>query len=136
MHSSPTAMLDPTRVDITTYRLDFSFAAHAFLKKMGVAEQIDTLVAKHREPEGVEPQAKATGQFLRTGPSEGQCVEAMVLNVLEGRVALYNMASWLQTYPVEEMWGPSVTSTKFEDMRLARALDSLWEVGWTKCSRP
>ena len=119
MRSSPATMLDPSLLQVSTHRLDVSFAAHAFLKQMGVAEHIDTLVAARREEEGTLAPKRATGQFVPTGPTAGQCVEAMVLNVLEGRVALYNMETWLHGLPVEAMWGSSVTSEQLEDMRLA-----------------
>ena len=62
-------------------------------------------------------------------PSVGTCAEAMILNILEGRVALCQMEQWLRGLAVDALWGPEVLPSQFTDDRLALALDDLFEAG-------
>jgi len=60
----------------------------------------------------------------------------MVVNVLEGRVALYQMERWVSGLPTEQMWGPCIRAESFSDDRFARTLDALWNVGLDRIIAP
>jgi transposase len=114
---------------LTVQRLDFLPVALALLCQMGVAEGIDAAVGPPK-PGPQMAAARAQGQPPpRSGPSVGTWVEAMVLNILEGRVALMNMEQWLRGIEVGALWGPQVDPASFTDDRLARSLDALFAVG-------
>ena len=53
----------------------------------------------------------------------------MILNILEGRVALSAMETWLTGLDVGTLWGPEVQPAQFTDDRLARGLDALFAAG-------
>ncbi len=55
--------------------------------------------------------------------SDAECVGAMILNILSGRVALYRMEEWLALTDVELLLGEGVPREALNDTRLARALD-------------
>jgi transposase len=60
----------------------------------------------------------------------------MVVNILEGRVALYQMERWVSALPVEQMWGEGIRAESFTDDRFARTLDALWNVGLDRLTAP
>ena len=125
-----------TELRFECHKVGFTLAAHAFLKKMGVAEHIDRQVAKAREEAASDSPTGGQGWFEPTGPSVGSCVEAMVLNVLDGRRPLDRIGAWLNELPVALMWGSERTADEFEDMRLARSLDALWGLGLDEVFAP
>jgi transposase len=109
--------------------LKFHVVNAAMVRRMKVAKTIDDALPA-RTPTPAQVQALRRGEALPAdGPSVGTCVEAMVVNILEGRVALYGMEVWLKALPVGMFWGPDVQPSQFTDDRLARALDSLWDQG-------
>ena len=115
--------------DMTVCRLSFLPVALAFLRKMGVAEIIDAAIP----PPAPGPQSALS---LSLGlpppvppPSVGVCAEAMILNILEGRVALSQMETWLRGLDVGTLWVPDVQPAQFTDDRLARGLDALFHAG-------
>ena len=115
---------------VTVQRLDFLPVAMAVLRKIGVAQRIDEMGG----PPVLGPsmrQGQRQDQPLPqpSGPSVGQCVEAMVLNVLEGRVALMNMEQWLRGIEIGTLFDSSIKPDQFTDDRLARALDNIYKVG-------
>jgi len=114
---------------ITVRRLDFLPIALAFLRKLEVAALIDAAVP----PPAPGPQstlARALGlPPPRPPPSVGVCAEAMILNILEGRVALVQMEDWLRGLDVGTLWGPEIDPAQFTDDRLARALDAIFHAG-------
>jgi transposase len=118
---------DPIR-GVEVQRLDFDPVALEVMRQVGLAQLIDQ---RAQAPKQAGPQhtlAASRGEPPPLdGPSVGQVVEAMVLNVLGGRVALYSMSQWLQSRPVSLYWGDQVQPEMFSDDRLARALDALWE---------
>lgn len=61
--------------------------------------------------------------------SDGECVTVMLLNLLEGRVALYEMERWLARTDVELLLGEGVAADAFNDARLASCLDHIAEHG-------
>lgn len=61
--------------------------------------------------------------------SDGDCVAVMILNVLCGRVALYDMGAWLADTDVDLLLGEDVDPSAFNDDRLASALDRLFDAG-------
>ncbi len=105
MSETPTVSAETTP---TVLRLDFLPIGLAFLRKLRVAELIDAAIPP---------------------PSVGTCVEAMILNILEGRVALCQMEQWLRALAVGALWGPDVQPAQFTDDRLALALDALFLAG-------
>ena len=131
-----TLLSGSTELRFECHKVGFTLAAHAFLKKMGVAEHIDRQVAKAREEAASDSPTGGQGWFEPTGPSVGSCVEAMVLNVLDGRRPLDRIGAWLNELPVALMWGSERTADEFEDMRLARSLDALWGLGLDEVFAP
>src|SRR5690606_12909200 len=65
----------------------------------------------------------------RSRVSEGECVALMLLNILEGRVALYNMESWLARTDWEVLLGADCPPDAFNDARLAACLDRIAHAG-------
>lgn len=61
--------------------------------------------------------------------SDADCVVAMMLNVLCGRVALFRMDEWIGRTDVELLLGPGREADAFDDNRLAAALDHIDAVG-------
>jgi transposase len=101
----------------------------AMLRKIGAAQVIDEALGPPMPGPQVR-QAQRQGQPPpEAGPSVGQCVEAMVLNILEGRVALMNMEQWLRGIEVGTLFDISTKPDQFTDDRLARALDDIYEIG-------
>jgi transposase len=121
---------------IESHTVGFTLAAQAFLRKMKVAAHVDHLVEDARATTAAEHATGGRGWFKPTGPSVGTCVEAMVLNVLDGRMPLYRIGDWLSHLPVTSMWGAEASAESFDDSRLARALDSLWELGLDEVFAP
>jgi transposase len=100
------------------------------LRQMNVAELIDKqLEPKHKGPQHAKARADGEPAPL-AGPTPGQCVEAMVVSILDaGRVTLYAMEDWIRQLPVQQYWGPQVAAEHFSDDRLASTLDTLWDMG-------
>lgn len=116
-------------LDVGIEPLDFHLAALASLRQLGVAKQIDARIPPPK-PGPQSAMAAALGlPEPKPGPSAGQCAEAILLNLLSGRVALYQMASWLQRLPCALFWGEDVSAEHFTDDRLARTLDALHGAG-------
>ncbi|MBW1879229.1 MAG: IS1634 family transposase [Deltaproteobacteria bacterium] len=65
----------------------------------------------------------------RSQVGDADCVAAMVMNILGGRIALYRMESWTRKLPVWTLFGPGIEPEHFSDARLARCLDHLFEAG-------
>src|SRR5438105_3444773 len=104
-------------------RLDFLPIALAFLRKLRVAEIIDAaLPTPAPGPQSAIAAALGVPPPLPP-PSVGTCAEAMILNILEGRVALCQMEEWLRGLAMETLWGPHVQPAQFTDDRLAQTLD-------------
>jgi hypothetical protein len=61
--------------------------------------------------------------------SDADCVVAMMLNVLCGRVALFRMDEWMARTDVELLLGPGREAEAFNDSRLATSLDHLDDYG-------
>lgn len=61
--------------------------------------------------------------------SDAECVVAMILNILSGRVALWRMDKWLELLDAELVLGKGIEPAQFNDTRLGQALDRLDEVG-------
>lgn len=65
----------------------------------------------------------------RARVSDAACVKLMILNILQGRVALYLMDRWLERTDPEILLGPGCAADAFSDARLAAALDHLHAAG-------
>lgn len=61
--------------------------------------------------------------------SDGDCVAVMIMNILHGRVALYEMGTWLADTDVDLLLGEGTPAECFHDDRLGHALDRLFNVG-------
>ena len=59
--------------------------------------------------------------------SDGDCVAVMILNILHGRTALYEMGTWLAETDCELLLGAGVDPQGFNDDRLGHCLDRLYE---------
>jgi len=87
--------------------------AVAIIHELGIARVLDELLP--RDP--------------RSNISDSDCVIAMILNILGGRIALYRMEGWTRKLPVKRLFGEHCEPEDFSDARLARALDHLFKVG-------
>lgn len=65
----------------------------------------------------------------RSRVSDAECVTVMLLNLLEGRVALYNMEQWLARTDIELILGEGCPGDAFNDARLAACLDHIADAG-------
>ena len=130
LDDAPAPVLPLAATDgLTVHRLDFLPIALAFLRKLNVAATIDAAIPA--PPPGPR---SALAQALglpppKPPPSVGVCAEAMILNILEGRVALSSMEMWLRGLDLGSLWGPDVQPAQFTDDRLARSLDGIFEAG-------
>lgn len=61
--------------------------------------------------------------------SDADCVVAMILNILSGRVALYNMPQFFANTDAAVVLGEKVPLDALNDARLAACLDHLFEAG-------
>lgn len=61
--------------------------------------------------------------------SDAECVVALILNILSGRLALWRMQSWLEEIDLELVLGEGADASAFNDTRLGSALDHIDEVG-------
>jgi len=85
----------------------------ALVDQLGIHEILDAALPKH-------PLSRV---------SDADCVVAMMLNVLCGRVALFRMDQWMGRTDTELLLGPGREADAFDDNRLAAALDHIDVVG-------
>ncbi len=85
----------------------------AIMDRIGILDTLDELL-------GSDP---------RNRVSDAEAVLVMVLNILQGRVALYDMDEWLSGTDVELLLGAGVQASYFNDARLAACLDHIYEAG-------
>lgn len=85
----------------------------ALIDQLGIHEILDAALPKH-------PLSRV---------SDADCVVAMMLNVLSGRVALFRMDQWMGRTDTELLLGPGRDADAFDDNRLAAALDHIDKVG-------
>lgn len=83
----------------------------AFVKKIGVAEEVDRLCAMESD---VRP---------------GIVVSAMILDTLSGRSPLYRFERFFAQLDTELLLGEQVEAAKFNDDALGRVLQRIYEVG-------
>ena len=65
----------------------------------------------------------------RSRVTDGECVVAMLLNMLQGRIALYQIDAWMRQFDAELLFGRDIETDGFNDTRLALCLDRLADVG-------
>ena len=65
----------------------------------------------------------------RSRVSDAECVTVMIANILQGRVALYDMGEWLSGVDSEALLGRPCPSDAFTDDRLGDALDHIFRGG-------
>lgn len=58
--------------------------------------------------------------------SNGDCVAVMIMNILHGRIALYDMGAWLADTDVDLLLGEGTPAEAFHDDRLGHTLDQLF----------
>jgi transposase len=85
----------------------------AVVDQLHITEVVDHLCPK-------DPRARV---------SDAACVKLMILNILQGRVALYLMDHWLDRTDSELLLGAGCAADAFSDARLAAALDHLYAAG-------
>lgn len=103
------ATLELPSSPLGAFRLGVLPIVLATLRKLKLAHSIDQLVPS------------------TSLPSPGTCVEAMLLNLFEERVALYQMETYLHSLDTVSLFGPDILPDSFTDDRLARTLDKLFE---------
>ncbi len=87
--------------------------AIAIIHELGIVEVLDELLPKDS----------------RSEISDSDCVVAMLVNILGGRIALYRMEGWTRNLPVKRLFGEHCEPKHFSDARLAAALDHIFEAG-------
>jgi len=85
----------------------------ALIDRLGIHDILDRSLPKH-------PLSRV---------SDADCVVAMMLNILCGRVALFRMDGWLARTDVELLLGAGRAADAFDDNRLSAALDHLDDLG-------
>jgi transposase len=65
----------------------------------------------------------------RNEVADGDCVAVMILNILHGRVSLYEMGEWLSLTDVDLLLGEGTPPDAFNDDRLGHCLDRLFHAG-------
>ena len=83
------------------------------IDQLGIHAVVDAALPKHR----------------LSRVSDADCVVAMMLNVLCGRVALFRMDQWIGRTDCELLLGEGREADAFDDNRLSAALDSIDEFG-------
>lgn len=113
-----TAACDHGRMDFTGHRFHTAAATHlpvlrALIDDLHITDILDRHLPKH-------PLARV---------SDAQCVVALILNILSGRLALWRMAAWLEEIDLELVLGEGVQVNAFHDTRLGEALDHIDALG-------
>src|SRR5271169_376970 len=103
--------IDPN--EVTSRRVDHLPVVVQALERLGVRKTIDELCPP-------DPRNRVT---------TGQCVEALIARLLDGSHTLYRVDERLGEYDLALTFGWHVESDAFNDERLAKALDELYEVG-------
>jgi hypothetical protein len=85
----------------------------AFMPQLGIFDVLDEYLLRHT--------------LAKT--SHAECVAAMVLNTLTGRVALWRMDGCFESIDVDLITGDRVQAERFHDNRLECALDQNHQVG-------
>ena len=85
----------------------------ALIDRLGIHDILDRSLPKH----------------ALSRVSDADCVVAMMLNILCGRVALFRMDGWLARTDVELLLGEGRSADAFDDNRLSAALDHLDDLG-------
>ena len=105
--------MDPLNLKLDLLPVDHLPVMSAVIDRLGIREVLDELLPKH-------PLSRV---------SDADCVSAMMLNVLSGRMALFRMENWLLRTDVELLLGQGRQADAFNDTRLAEALDHVDRVG-------
>ena len=100
-------------VDANCKRLDHLPLVAACMRHLEIAKTIDEIVPPH-------PLNHVT---------TGECVEAMVLSILTGEHALYNVSDVLSKYDTSIIFQKEVNPNWFHDNRLGNSLDDLKKAG-------
>lgn len=100
-------------VDVNCKRLDHLPLVAACMRHLEIAKTIDEIVPPH-------PLNHVT---------TGECVEAMVLSILTGEHALYNVSDVLSKYDTSIIFQKEVNPNWFHDNRLGNSLDDLKKAG-------
>lgn len=103
----------PTDPDFHAISVAHLPVIRALIDQLGIHEIIDAALPRH-------PLSRV---------SDADCVVAMMLNVLCGRVALFRMDEWLDLTDVELLLGAGRDAEAFDDNRLSAALDHIDEFG-------
>jgi hypothetical protein len=106
-------MLDPDALELEARPVAHLPVLRALIDQLQIHAILDDALPKH-------PLSRV---------SDADCVVAMMLNILCGRVALFRMDEWLARTDVELLLGPGREADAFDDNRLAMALDHLDELG-------
>ncbi len=99
----------------TSKRLDHIPVIANAITRLGIREVVDDLVR-------VDPRSNVT---------TGECVEALITSILLGRHALYQVDELLEPFDLQVAFGfrDRAEAVHFNDTRLAKALDDLFDVG-------
>ena len=108
--SKVTAKKTPTTTNKIVKSLDDIVIIKAMLSRFGLA----SIIAKH-----------IVTERDRGRPSHGELVEVLVINRLSSPKPLYNVECWAHEHCVADLYG--YPAKKFNDDRIRRTLDKLWE---------
>lgn len=106
--------------DVTTRRVDHLPIVVQALERLEVRKTIDELCPP-------DPRNRVT---------TGQCVEALIARLLDGSHTLYRVDERLGEYDLALTFGWDFGSDAFNDERLAKALDHLYEAGLAQLHTP
>lgn len=110
--------IDPN--EVTSRRVDHLPLVVQALERLEIRKTIDDLCPP-------DPRNRVT---------TGQCVEALIANLLEGSHTLYRVDERLGEYDLALTFGWSVASDALNDERLAKALDRLFIAGLAEVESP
>jgi len=95
-------------------RVDHLPIISAFCRKIGLIDTIDQLVPSEMDT------------------SPGVIVQGMVLDTLSGRSPLYRLEEFFKQQDIELLFGREIDAHSFNDTKVGRAMDMMYEVGTMK----
>jgi len=116
MHASvavPSPGMLSDDLDLHTAHLGHLPLVRCLITQLGIDDVFDDLLPK-------DPRSRI---------SDGQCVAAMILNILSGRCALYSMPQFFEQADTAVILGSDCPPDALNDARLAAALDHIFDVG-------
>lgn len=103
----------PSNVDVSALPVKHLPLLRHLIDRLGITDVLEQLLPK-------DPLARV---------SDADCVVVMILNILQGRSALYRMKHWLAQTDLDVLLWADCPSDAFHDHRLGQTLDRLFDWG-------